>query len=204
MTEGARSYVDIWDVKPPFAAFELSYLVALISGRNMIFNHLMHLVIMSLMVIGTVLLIAEVLSQEFDDAGFAPLVGGLSFLVYPAVYLEPIDGLRPKTVMVFFGILSIWFLLRRGYFIGGISSVLAAFSWQLGIVFPVFNWVESRRDRSDEKAARRFLAGMLLGCFLVLAPLLYWGSLTSMVRQTVVVPAVIGEGFYPLERLLFV
>ena len=177
-------YLHAFDIKPP-GIFELAALLSLVSGGDPYLLALISILAATGSVVLTVALIG-MLVYEHTGSSYAAYVAGTVPLTYPPYYQMAAAGLRPKHFAPVFGLLGVFLILRRRWFLGGIATAFAAASWQLAIIFPIAAVLSATRN-GDSRAKYRTVVGMGIAVIIVCAPFVLAGrsALTSMVLQSI-------------------
>lgn len=196
ITQGAVPYVDFWDPKPPLN-FELSTILAFISGGNMYLLHLLSVFATAVAAVGSVVLVGLMTWHETNEGG-AALFAGATMLSLAGFHYLPGLGFRPKYFALCSGLLGLYLVVRKDPFLAGATAAAAAGFWQLAVIFPILVLLQFRQD---SRSIVRAILGMLVTTVLVLLPIVAWGALVPMIAEVIVAPFVTPESQSVLFRL---
>jgi hypothetical protein len=185
MTQGARLYLDIFDIKPPLN-FELTYLLAVLSGGNAL---VLHILAVGLTVTAAAFAIYSLteLTHELTGNDVGSALAGLTLLTLPGYHYLSAFGYRPKYVTLALGFGGLLLLYRSRPVLGVALATAAAATWQFGLIFPLLalGLVFQCYHRTD---AYRATAGAGVVTVTVLMPIILSGASVAMVREVLLIP----------------
>ena len=197
--QGARLYVDIWDLKPPLI-FWLSAVLAVASFGNMAVLHVYGVLAAVAAVVGGLIFVGLTAHRITDD-GFAAVVAAGTMLVLSSVYTFPYAGIRPKYFAFLCGAGALYFAASDRHLASGISAALAAGFWQLGGVLAVLV-VGIALQRGGVRPAGRTVAGGLAVATLTVLPFVLTGRTVPLLAEVVLAPIYGVERYTIPSRLL--
>ena len=198
LSEGARLYVDIWEVKPPLV-YELTGVVAVMTGDRMVLYHWL-LVVLTM---GISVLAAVVIGQltlRLTDNPTSAAIAGLAPFTYPMFGWRPAVGFKPKYFVILFGLLTVYAALTDRPTFSGAFGAASMGTWQLSVVFPAVAVGMLYRRRSPRRLGR-FVVGFALLTLIMFLPIVLWGSMSEMVVETILIPLIAGRGTPLSDRL---
>lgn len=201
LAEGARLYVDVWEVKPPLA-FEMTGLFALLAGDDVALYHALNLLATSGAVVGCGV-VAGAVVWELTEDGLGTVTGGLTVFALPAFFWRALLGFKSKYFVIVCGLLVVWLVLRERPLLAGVAGTAVLGFWQLAVVFPVVGLAALLVD-GDRAGARRFVGGGLLAGGAILLPVVLWGALPAMLAEAVLTPLLVVEHAPLGDRVRFV
>lgn len=182
---GHPPYVAVVFPKTPLTPIlsALAILVGNLSGLSDVISvRFLFLIIGSLGVAFTFLL-AKTISQSLP----ARLAATLTLTGFGLWASASATGAEPKLLMILWGIISLWALQEKRWFLTGLAASLAFLSWQPAAIYLfltlVTTLVLSQKDRRQAFLAA--LAGAILPLVLLIAYLAMAGALLPAFRQTV-------------------
>lgn len=197
LARGERLYIDLWEIKPP-VAFEVTGVLALLSGGNVAVYHVLALLTTSGALVGGAVLAGAIVYELTGDS-LGSVIGGTAVFVFPVYFWRALIGFKSKYFVVLFGLALVWLLLRDRPALAGVAGAIAVGFWQMAIVFPVvgLGFVLQHGDRSD---LERFVGGGLGMATVMLLPVALWGALPAMVTETILTPLLITEQSSPAQN----
>jgi hypothetical protein len=199
LTRGGQLYVDAWEPKLPLP-FETTALLAMLSGGDMYLYHVLNVALMSVAAVGSMALIG-LLTYRITSDRVPSLFAGFSPLLLPGFLVRPAYGFKAKYLLLFFGLLAVYLLLEGHPLASGVSAAASFGYYQLGVIFPLVV-VGLAWQRRGPRTAGKVVAGGAALTLLSFAPVvLAWNSVSQLVAQALVIPAVVG-GEAPLAKKL--
>lgn len=195
LAAGDRLYVDVWEIKPPLS-FELTWLLATLSGGDVGRYHDLVLIVTGAAAVSAAVLVCALVQEVTGDGG-AAIAAGLVPYGFPAYPWRATVGFKAKYFVVAAGLFAVYLNLRGRDLGSGLAAGAAAGFWQVGVGFPVVVGGLVASSGSRQRTGR-FVAGLATAGVVVLAPVLWWGTLDAMVAETVVAPLLVGDGGDPL------
>lgn len=191
MVKGQRLYVDLWEIKPPIA-FELTGLLALVSGGDIVVYHVLNLIVTSAAIVGSAVVAAAIVKELTDDV-LGSVVAGVAVFAFPEYYWRALIGFKSKYFVVLCGLLVLLFVIQERWSLAGAASAALAGFWQLAVVVPLIALAAVLRtgDRTDLKL---FLAGGVAVGGMMLLPVVVWGTVPAMIAEAVLTPFLIAGG----------
>jgi hypothetical protein len=199
LTNGARLYADVWDVKLPLTA-ELTAILATVAGDDVYALHLLSVGTMVLAACGIVVLVGR-LTYELTADAYASTIAGLSMFLLAGFHVRPAYGVKARYFLLLAGLLAIYLSLRDAHFWSGTAAAASVGFWQLGAIFPVV-LLALAAQRRDGRALARIVAGGVAFSALMFAPVLAWGTASEMLVQAVIVPLALPEQTGLLPRVV--
>lgn len=191
LTRGARLYVDAWEPKLPLS-YEMTALLALLSGGNVYVLHILGVVLMMAAACGIVGVVSALVWDCTRDR-FAASVAGFSVLLLPGFLVRPAYGYREKYLLLLAGLVAIY-LYTHGYpALAGAAAAASVGYWQAAIVFPCIVVGMALQNRDWEALARSIGGGLAFTVAMLLPVVLLWHSTSEMLVQSVLVPLTTGE-----------
>ena len=205
-TQGGVPYYHFWDAKPPLI-FETAAILSSVSGGNMYILHVLSVSVTSAAMVGTSIIIGLLAFQQTENE-LAGLTSGISIFMLPPYYLLSAQNLRPETMGVFFGLLSIYMYNQRNSILSGAFAAIGAGFWQLAIIFPAILLYRARDQ--DFNFIKKVFVSMGAVTLITLAPFIYEGVMHPLVMSTIVWPVTTDVGtsgniplfLYPLRLLI--
>lgn len=185
IARGDRLYLDLWELKPPLS-FEITAILAWLSGRDVWTYHLLCVGATSLAAVGSVVLVGAHVLDRTDDA-VAAVTAGLSMYFVIAFHLRSGYGFKTKYFVVLAALGAVWLVVHDRPFAGGVAAAAAVGLCQLAAVVPVLVPGLAAR-RGSGRAVAWVVAGGLVAAGVILAPIVYWGAARAMIAQVVTVP----------------
>jgi hypothetical protein len=198
MTQGAKPYLNIWEIKPPLF-FETTTLMALASGGDMLRMLLLGVAFNLVCSIGSMVLVG-LITYRLTGSGLAGLAAGLVLLAMPAYAWLPAFGIREKYALMFFGILAIYLQMTGRPLLAGVSAAAATNFHQLGLIFAVIVLGLAIQNRSTRQALLG-LGGMAILTIVSVLPMLLMGLFEPMIVEVVFASILVGEKRTLLGRL---
>lgn len=190
LARGARLYIDLWEVKPPFS-FEVTAALALLSGGDIWTYHLLAVAFMAGCLVATCVLAATYAADRTGDP-LAAVTTGLAPLALAPLYWRGLIGFKAKLLVCALVVGALVAAGRDRNLLAGAAAGLAVATWQAAVAVPIV--LLARALVAGERRAAGLLgAGALLAGVVVLAPVVAWGALPAMVTETVLVP-LLGTG----------
>jgi hypothetical protein len=185
IARGDRLYLDLWEVKPPLS-FEMTAILAWLSGGDVRLFHLLCVLVTSLAAVGVVVLVGVHVLDRTDDA-VAAVTAGLAMHFVIAFHLRSAYGFKAKYFVVLAALGAIWLVRHDRPLLAGLGAAAAVGFWQLAAVVPVLV-LGLAAQRGSRRTVGRVVAGGALGAALILAPIVRWGATRAMIAQVVAVP----------------
>jgi len=191
LAEGSRLYIDLWEIKPPLA-FEVTGLLAVVSGGSVTTYHTLNLLVTSGAVVASAVASAAIIEDLTGDS-LGAVVGGVAVFTLPAYYWRALVGFKSKYFVVLCGLLVIWLALRDRPILAGAAGVAAVGFWQLAVAVPVIGFLMTlQRGRRYDAAG--FLAGGVAFGAVMLLPVVLWGATEAMIAEAVLAPILVSDG----------
>lgn len=181
INQGARLYIDIWDVKPPLV-IETSAVLSWLVGGNPLLLAVAGTLVAYAGYIALVWLVSALVEDTTSDER-AALAAGMLMLLVLAVFYFPVVGYRIKGVSLALGWGGIYLQRRKRPFMAGLAAAASAGFWQPCLIFPIVVFIMALTD--GRRAVRRVLAGGGLTLVAALAPVVAWGAVDPMLEQVV-------------------
>lgn len=195
--EGATPYVDFWDLKPPLI-YAVTTFLAVLSGGNMVVQHLLGIFI----AVGTVasgVVLVGVLVHDLTDDGVASLTAAATMFVIPSVHGFPAAGIRPKYFAFLFGTAALLLVIRERPIASGAAAAIGAGFWQLGGLIAILV-VGMSLQRLGPRAALKTIGGGVLVTAIVVLPLVAGGLGIPLLVEVVIAPVYGVEQYSTLGR----
>ena len=188
LADGARLYVDLWEVKPPLP-FEVTAAFALLADGNVHLYHALLVAVSATAAVGGALVVG-LLTVELTSDEAAGVAAGLALYALPAYHWRVAFGFKPKYFVVLLGLLGVYLALRDRPFLAGAAAAASAGFWQLAVVFPALA-LGLGYQRAGRRGAGWTAAGGLAVAVAVLAPVVWWGAVEAMVAEVVLTPLLV-------------
>ena len=199
ITEGARLYVDIWDLKPPLV-YGVTTVLATISLGNMHVLHLLSIAVSVAAVVAGVTFVG-VTTHRLTENGLASLAAGATMFVVPSVYAYPAAGIRPKYFAFACAAGALLLAVEDRPAASGAVAAAATLFWQLGgpvaLLVVGVGW---QRDGRDGFWLTVF--GGLAVTAVVLLPFVLAGLAVPLFVEVVLAPLYGVENYTVTGRLL--
>ncbi|MCT9097024.1 DolP-mannose mannosyltransferase [Haloarchaeobius sp. HME9146] len=198
ITQGVTPYVHFWDPKPPLV-HELSFLMATITGENMLLLYIFSIAVTGLAAVLCGVLVA-LLTFELTDSGSAAVFSAAALYSFAGFHITASQGYRPKFFAALFGLLGIYLLLKERNFSAGLFTAMSAAFWQLAIIYVlvVAGYLIFHRDKTS---LLWLVAGALTAVILVVFPFFIWWDVTALVGGAIIAPLSSSDSWSLLELL---
>lgn len=183
--QGARLYVDIWDLKPPLI-YAVTTVLAVLSGGDM---HLLHLISIAVAVATNIagVTLVGVLTHRLTDDGVASVVAGATIFGITTVYMFPFAGIRPKYFAFLCTVAGLLLAVEDRPFASGVVAAMGAAFWQLGGLVAVLV-VGMGFQRGGRRGALRTLGGGVTMAVVTVLPFALTGDLVPLFVEAVLAP----------------
>jgi len=134
MAHGIAPYINSFIIKGPLSSFFVALGVFLSDIFNLNDLYSVRIIFMIISILTVISLFY--LGSELFKSKMIGLWGSLSMLAYKGFAWQAGAGPRPKTPLVLFEILALYFLYKKKWFWAGFFGALAALVWQPALLFP--------------------------------------------------------------------
>jgi hypothetical protein len=188
MARGRAPYSSTFDIKPPLV--RLMGALAAIVGRtvgvdDVVAMRLASLVVGTLAVGFTYLVVARLLEHRGLGLVATLVMASFSFLAESAAV-----GSEPKVIMALMGLITLYSIQNRIWWLAGLAGSLAFLAWQPGAVYALLALAASLLlgDKERRSCFVRAFLGAVVPLGLLVLYLGYHGALDDAVRQCVIFP----------------
>lgn len=196
--QGHSPYVTIWDVKPP-GVYYLTGALALLAGGD---PHVLHWLAVGVNAacVCVTLFAVMALVRTLTENVTAARSSAISLATYPALYMLPATGFRPKFAVLALTSTALYWYAAGRWRAALVAAVFAPTFWQPAVVVPVVLAVATfRTDRSSLPSVVGIGTGATVA---VVAPVAMLTGLETLMTQTVIAPLAANEPFEPGRHIL--
>jgi hypothetical protein len=187
---GGSLYTGLWEAKLPLP-YLTTTLTALLSGGDVLFHHLLNVLLTTAVSVLSGVLIAD-LASDLTERRSSAFLGGIAVLILPGYFYLPAFGFKSKFFVVFTGLLAIWLTRRRFYALGGAAAAASVGYYQLAAIFPILVLLLAYQYDGRRATLRTAFGGGVLTLAMIL-PILLAGDVDAMLAETLVIHLVVTE-----------